>query len=225
MRAPILKRFVLITFILTITAVCLFGSAGRLDWSNAMGSSGTLPHHRSGVHRRYGAIRSWLPSGEMSKPVRAGIRCWSASRFCSGQWLCGLLPDWTTGFIWSNGMSSLALPAGVAAAVLAAALIAWAMRSNRFFSSVVRIQKDRGHTVVDGGPYRFIRHPGYAGMSVFTLADTVNPRFLLGARTGCGYCVGNRSTDGHGRLTLHNELDGYADYARRVRYRLMPGIW
>jgi protein-S-isoprenylcysteine O-methyltransferase Ste14 len=128
-------------------------------------------------------------------------------------------------FHWSNGISSLAFTAALAAALLAAVLIAWAMRSNRFFSSVVRIQKDRGHSVVDGGPYRFVRHPGYAGMAVFILATPL----ILGsfwalvpaAATASVVVLRTRMEDS----TLHDELDGYADYARRVRHRLLPAIW
>jgi protein-S-isoprenylcysteine O-methyltransferase Ste14 len=120
---------------------------------------------------------------------------------------------------------SLAFTAGLAAAVLAAALIAWAMRSNRFFSSVVRIQKDRGHAVVEGGPYRFIRHPGYAGMSVFTLVTPLmlGSYWALAPASATASVIVVRTIMED--LTLHNELDGYADYARRVRYRLLPAIW
>jgi len=90
---------------------------------------------------------------------------------------------------------------------------------------VVRIQKDRGHTVVDDGPYHFIRHPGYAGMCVFTLVTPL----ILGsywalvpaAATASGIALRTVMEDS----TLHNGLDGYADYARRVRYRLLPAIW
>jgi protein-S-isoprenylcysteine O-methyltransferase Ste14 len=144
--------------------------------------------------------------------------------------LLGPMAMWITAgldhrFHWSNGISSLAFAAGVAAALLGAALTAWAMRSNKFFSSVVRIQKDRGHTVVDGGPYRFIRHPGYAGMFVFTLVTPL----ILGsywalapaAITVSATLLRTALED----LTLHHELDGYADYARRVRYRLFPPVW
>ena len=99
------------------------------------------------------------------------------------------------------------------------------MRSNRFFSSVVRIQKDRGHTVVDGGPYRFVRHPGYAGTSVFTLVTPLILRsywaLVPAAATASVLVLRTIMED----LTLRNELDGYADYARRVRYRLLPAIW
>ena len=122
------------------------------------------------------------------------------------------MPDWT-------------FAAGVAVAVLAAALIAWAMRSNKFFSSVVRIQKDRGHVVIASGPYRFIRHPGYTGMAAFTLVTPLIlnsrwafvPAVITAAMTVLRTVLEDR--------TLHNELDGYADYARRVKYRLVPAIW
>jgi len=109
--------------------------------------------------------------------------------------------------------------------VLAAALIAWAMRSNKFFSAVVRIQKDRGHSVVMGGPYRFVRHPGYTGMSAFTLATPL----ILNSRWAFAPAVATAAITVLRTIledrTLHNELDGYADYARRVKYKLVPTIW
>ena len=128
-------------------------------------------------------------------------------------------------FHWSNHASSLLFTTGVAAALVASALVAWAMRSNRFFSSVVRIQKDRGHTVIDRGPYRFIRHPGYAGMFVFTLVTPLilgsDWAFVPAAISAAAILLRTMLED----LTLLHELDGYADYARRVRYRLLPAVW
>lgn len=144
--------------------------------------------------------------------------------------LLGPMATWITAgldyrFHWSESMPPVAFIAGVAVAVLAVALIAWAMRSNKFFSSVVRIQKDRGHVVVSGGPYRFVRHPGYAGMAAFTLATPL----ILNSRWACAPAVATAAifvlrTALEDR-TLHNELDGYADYARSVRYKLVPAIW
>jgi len=105
------------------------------------------------------------------------------------------------------------------------AFAVWAMAENRFFSSVVRIQSDRGHTVCDSGPYRFVRHPGYAGNippllgivlalgSVWTLVPAGLALVILIVRT----VLEDR--------TLLQELPGYRDYARRVRYRLIPGIY
>ena len=168
MSLAIAKPLVPICFSLAITAACLFGSAGRLDWSKAwvlLGLSliGGLAF-TVGRSPELTAERRNIQAGKSWDKVLAGITV-----------LLGPMAMWITAgldgrFHWSSGMSALAFPAGVVAAILGSALIAWAMRSNRFFSSVVRIQKDRGHTVVEGGPYRFIRHPGYAGMSAFTLA-------------------------------------------------------
>jgi len=101
----------------------------------------------------------------------------------------------------------------------------WAMAENRFFSSMVRIQTDRGHSVCDSGPYRFVRHPGYAGNilplpgivlalgSVWTLIPAAVAIVILIVRTA----LEDR--------TLQEELPGYRDYAEVVRYRLIPGIY
>ena len=99
------------------------------------------------------------------------------------------------------------------------------MNANRFFSSVVRIQTDRGHSVQTGGPYALIRHPGYAGALLYDLAAPL----LLGswwglipaAVTVALVILRTRLED----RKLQTELDGYAEYAARVRYRLVPGIW
>jgi len=105
------------------------------------------------------------------------------------------------------------------------AFAAWAFAENRFFSSVVRIQTERGHVVCDTGPYRFVRHPGYAGnilalfgivlalSSVWTLIPAAVATIISVIRTG----LEDR--------TLQEELPGYQDYAQRVRYRLMPGVY
>jgi protein-S-isoprenylcysteine O-methyltransferase Ste14 len=104
-------------------------------------------------------------------------------------------------------------------------LVLWAMISNQFFSAIVRIQKERGHTVATGGPYRFVRHPGYAGILLSHLALPA----LLGsswAYVSCGLLVPVLivRTVLEDR-TLRAELAGYDEYAQRVPYRLLPGLW
>jgi protein-S-isoprenylcysteine O-methyltransferase Ste14 len=115
--------------------------------------------------------------------------------------------------------------AGVACAVAGHALMTWAMMRNDFFSALVRIQSDRGHHVTTQGPYRFVRHPGYVGMLMFSVATP----FMLGSiwalvPAAINLFVGALRTSLEDR-TLHSELDGYDDYARVVPYRLLPGIW
>jgi len=126
---------------------------------------------------------------------------------------------WSPGFpLWLTVIGFIFISLGYAFAL-------WAMAENRFFSSVVRIQMDRGHSVCDSGPYRFVRHPGYAGNipplfgivlalgSVWTLIPAVVATIITLVRT----VLEDR--------TLQKELPGYRDYEQRVRYRLIPGIY
>ncbi len=101
----------------------------------------------------------------------------------------------------------------------------WAMWVNKFFSSHVRIQKDRGHKVVTDGPYRFIRHPGYTGGIIYNLSAPL----VLGSFVAvwCGvtililFVVRTVLED----KTLQKELKGYRQYAAKVRYKLVPLVW
>jgi len=105
------------------------------------------------------------------------------------------------------------------------AFAAWALAENRFFSSVVRIQTDRGHEVCDSGPYRFVRHPGYAGniFSQFGIVLALGSAWtLIPAAVASIITVIRTILEDQ---TLQEELSGYRDYARRVRYRLIPGIY
>lgn len=224
-RAQIGKAFVQIFFSLALTALCLFGSVGRLNRSNAwilLGfnlcasvMSTVLPWRDPELlaeRRNARAGKSW------DKPLVFIVV------------LLGPVATWITAgldtrFHWSEDMGPLAVVVGVVVAVLAVGLIAWAMRSNTFFSAVVRIQKDRGQTVVSSGPYRFIRHPGYTGFSAFTLVTPLilNSRwaFVPAPATVAVTVLRTVLED----RTLQNELDGYAGYAQRVKYRLVPIVW
>jgi protein-S-isoprenylcysteine O-methyltransferase Ste14 len=100
-----------------------------------------------------------------------------------------------------------------------------AMRENRYFSSVVRIQTDRGHRVVDSGPYGMIRHPGYAGLVVVPLFSGLALGSWLAVAAGAviTMLVVRRVLFEDAFLRAH--LDGYRAYAQRVPHRLIPGVW
>lgn len=126
--------------------------------------------------------------------------------------------NWSPGFPpWSVVLGFVLISSGYAFAV-------WAMAENRFFSSVVRIQTDRGHVVCDSGPYRLVRHPGYAGniLALFGIALalgsvwTLIPAVVVSVISVIRTVLEDR--------TLLEELPGYRDYARRVRYRLIPRV-
>jgi protein-S-isoprenylcysteine O-methyltransferase Ste14 len=101
----------------------------------------------------------------------------------------------------------------------------WTMRTNSFAAPVVKIQKDRGQTVITTGPYAIIRHPMYFG-ALFYFAGT---SLVLGSWWGLAtvpifaLLLGIRI--GIEEKTLHSGLEGYDDYTRRVRWRLIPLIW
>jgi protein-S-isoprenylcysteine O-methyltransferase Ste14 len=135
--------------------------------------------------------------------------------------LCGL----DRRFRWSGSTPAWAHAAGLFAVAAGGALTNWAVAANRFFSGLVRIQRDRGHRVVDAGPYRAIRHPGYAGSMLYMVGMT----FALGSRVALAaaavLCVVLAARTALEDRTLLAELEGYPAYARRVRFRLVPGVW
>jgi protein-S-isoprenylcysteine O-methyltransferase Ste14 len=109
--------------------------------------------------------------------------------------------------------------------ILGFGLFAWAMAANPFFSTAVRVQQDRGQTVVTNGPYRYVRHPGYLGMIVFSLATPLMLASLWALVPAVLLTVGIVSRTSLEDGVLKGGLEGYGEYARRVRYRLVPGIW
>jgi protein-S-isoprenylcysteine O-methyltransferase Ste14 len=221
----IAKRAAPIIISLATTGACLFGSAGRLDWPNgwvvigltlagAVAATAVLIRNPElhAERRNFKAGKSW------DKVIVPFVV------------LVGPAAMWITAGLdyrhhWSARVPNLAVAAAIGAALLGCALVVWAMRSNRFFSSVVRVQRERGHTVVTEGPYRHIRHPGYAGMSLFTLATplilkswwALFPAAINVTATLVRTVLEDR--------TLQNELEGYREYARSVTCRLVPFVW
>jgi protein-S-isoprenylcysteine O-methyltransferase Ste14 len=126
---------------------------------------------------------------------------------------------------WSKGSGLEVQVAALVLFMLGALLGTWAMASNPFFSSTVRIQTDRNHAVATQGPYRYVRHPGYIGgiivhlMSPLALGSWI--ALIPGVLIVCVYIVRTYLED----RVLLGELGGYQDYAKVVRYRLFPWVW
>ena len=129
-------------------------------------------------------------------------------------------------FHWSDTVPLWLQVLGLLALAGSYAFCIWAMHVNRFFSSVVRIQTDRGQHVVSTGPYAVIRHPGYLAGIVVMLASGIALGSWIAAAflaiTTLPFLLYRAITEDR---ILQAELPGYRDYAQRVRWRLIPGLW
>ena len=205
----------------------LFGIVGRWNWWNGWAMLAVY------LLASLGSIVFILPVNpqmlaERSRP-KAGVKKWDVI-VMTAMGIC-LLAAYAVAcldvrFAWAPALPLATQIAGVAVAVLGYdLLVTWSMIANAYFTAIVRIQSERGHTVATRGPYRFVRHPGYVGTILFYLATP----FLFGSRwamipAGLAVAVMVIRTALEDR-TLQAELPGYKEYAGRVRYRLLPGIW
>jgi protein-S-isoprenylcysteine O-methyltransferase Ste14 len=198
-----------------------FGSAGRWDLPLAWACLG--------VYAAFMALAQCLMEPELRRermrPAPGGIDRqirWAMLPFMVGYWVvAGLDIRWHGSEVVPQFWRVFGL-AGMAASL---GLILWALTHNRFFSPVVRIQTERGHHLITGGPYRFIRHPGYLGGAGSALCGAIalgSWWALLPAAGVAGVLL--RRTLLEDRF-LRRELPGFQDYARKVRFRLLPGIW
>jgi protein-S-isoprenylcysteine O-methyltransferase Ste14 len=206
--------------------VALFWSAGRMDWWPAWAAIAVWLVWFTAmdiVILRFNpdlmAERLSPPKGAKSwdRAILSLLRLTQLARYI----LAGL--DLRHG--WTGNFPLAAQLAALAVCILSIALFTWALASNTFFSQIVRIQSERGHTVATGGPYRYVRHPSYLGLILFDLALSAlfASWWALAAGGLCAILIILRTALED--RALQAELTGYADYARQVRYRLLPGIW
>ncbi|MBS2026651.1 MAG: isoprenylcysteine carboxylmethyltransferase family protein [Deltaproteobacteria bacterium] len=128
-------------------------------------------------------------------------------------------------FGWSGRVPMWVTLVGVALMLSGQTLFAVAKRQNRFFSSTVRVQTERGHRVCDTGLYRYLRHPGYLGMLLSLLAFplVMNSYWAFVPTAVCAALLITRTAIED--RVLKNDLAGYAEYASRTRWRLLPGVF
>ncbi|MFQ6000170.1 MAG: methyltransferase family protein [Anaerolineae bacterium] len=223
LTGKIRKRMLQVVAQFLILAAILFISSGRLDWVWAWAYLGV----GVGILVINLAILPPELIAERSE-IKEDVKGWDKV-------LSTLIGVLTLGALVVIGLDArfrwspqLALAVHLVALVfwaLGQGLFTWAMASNKFFSGLVRIQKERGHTVATGGPYRYVRHPGYVGYITSWLATSLTLGSLWALiPAGLVMCLMVVRTALEDR-TLLEELDGYRDYAGQVRYRLLPGIW
>jgi protein-S-isoprenylcysteine O-methyltransferase Ste14 len=223
----ILRWVVKTLFFLLLQSACLLLAAGRLDWITgwvfiAMNGAIQLVNALVLIPHRPELI------AERSS-FKEGTKTWDLPlvivQAIAGPLLLALIAGLDVRFGWSPAISPILQAVAVVVAFPAAVFTTWAMYANIFFSGTVRIQKERSHQVVSGGPYRLVRHPGYAGGLFYNLAAPLAlaslwaflPAAIIIAVTFIRTSLEDR--------TLQEELPGYTEYAARVRHRLLPGIW
>jgi protein-S-isoprenylcysteine O-methyltransferase Ste14 len=224
----LLKRFAQVLVTVAALAVMLFVSSWRLDWMMAWVYVGTFA-----VGLAVMVIYQELSNPELIeerselKP-REGVQTWDV--ILSAVARVSLLASYVIAgldvrFGWKPEIPPAIQWGASIAALLGAGLIAWAMAANRYAAVYARIQHERGHTVTTSGPYRFVRHPFYVGIITFALAVPVllgSPWALIpGGLAALLFIVKTAAED----RMLREGLAGYREYAERVRYRLLPGVW
>lgn len=209
-------------FFVTVMATILFGSAGRFDlpWFWAL-----MAVHATAVAMNTRTIDPGL-ARERWRPGPGGrdrhLRGIAMPFYLAHLVVAGL----DVGRFGWSGTIPLSLRAlGLIGYAAGIGLVVWAMSANTFFSPVPRIQRERGHRVITGGPYRYLRHPGYAGGLLTTLCGGIalgSWWSLLPLAPVALFTL--RRTVLEDRL-LKADLEGYARFAERVRFRLLPGVW
>jgi len=212
---------------LIVYGLLLFLIAGRLNWpggwrfillgvaTQLLSAILLLPRHGDLIAERSKMQANTKPWDRLLAPLvsMAGPLAWVVTAALDAR------------FNWSSPVSPWFWIPALAVGLAASAFTLWAMITNRFFAATVRIQAERGQSVVNSGPYRIVRHPGYLGSLVF---DLVAP-LILGswwayipvAITMALIILRTALED----RTLQAELPGYAQFARETRFRLLPGIW
>jgi protein-S-isoprenylcysteine O-methyltransferase Ste14 len=222
----ILKRAGTVAVFILIIAAILFLSAGRLDWIWAWVYLGIslVSVIINGVIMLRTSPETIAERGQPKETkdwdkIVGGL--WGVAIYFALPLVAGL----DERFGWTGEISVAWHLAGAVALAVGLGLTSWAMIANTYFSTAVRIQSERGHTVCNRGPYRYVRHPGYVGF----ILQSISLPFLLGSFwalipgiTAAVLMIIRTALEDR---TLQAELPGYPEYVQNVRYRLVPGIW
>jgi protein-S-isoprenylcysteine O-methyltransferase Ste14 len=223
----IVQQVVKIGLFVLVLATLLFVSSGRVTWLMAwvyigVYAAGTIFNSLLIIPRNPALL-------DERTRIKKDAKKWDKALAPLMAGLCPAITVTVAGldirFNWSPQIPFMLQIAAIALAMLGHLLLTWAMATNSFFSAIVRIQKNRGHTVVTSGPYRYVRHPGYVGIIVFALATPLILGSLWAFIPALFMLFISVVRIVLEERTLKEELKGYSDYADQVRYRLLPGIW
>ena len=208
-----------------VFATLLFVPAGRLDWTRGWIYVSVVVVN---VTINLACLRRWNP-----ELIERRMRFGQWTKTWDKVWAVLYAPVMIAVYVVAglearDDVSSLPTAAwllGLVIFVPGSALLTWSMVVNPFFEKTVRIQTDRGHRVIDTGPYAYVRHPGYVGFVGWIVATPCLLAsvwaFVPALLAVVGIVIRTALED----RTLQAELPGYPAYAARVRFRLIPGVW
>ena len=205
-----------------VLAMVLFASAGRLDMPFAWiyvalyALSMVVVHFVAAPDLRQEGLRT-VTTG------RDRLSYWFLPPLSIAHWIIAGLD--TGRFHWSDSIPLTVRVVALVVYIASSCLAIWAVYVNRFFSSSVRIQHERGHYVITTGPYQYVRHPGYLAALLRVLCGCLALGSWAAMLAYGGYLLAFIRRAALEDRFLHEDLAGYADYAAKVRYRLLPGIW
>lgn len=222
----VVKRMVTVVLFFVLNGALLFASAGQLRWIWAWVFLGicllSMTINGSIMLRTNPETLAERGRPEQTKAwdkLVGGL--WAFSLFVVVPVVAGL----DVRFAWTGTLPVAWNAAGALLLAVGLGLAGWAMMTNAFFSTAVRIQEERGHTVCRQGPYRFVRHPGYLGFVLQSVGTPVLLGSLYGLIPGAvAAALMVLRTSLEDRM-LQRELATYRDYARDVKHRLCPGLW
>ena len=227
LRKSGIKYTVRIHVSLVLVAVIFFGSAGHITLPRAWIFFGMgviyYPVSTFILYKKNPELIN--QRGEKKQGAKSWDRIVMPAYFIVGYYLLAAVVGLDVGrFHWSYlGICFFLI--GLPLYISGAVLNTWAMIANPFFEPMVRIQKERGHKVVTTGPYKIVRHPGYLAGWLWTVSIPLIFGSLVGfipAVIALLLLVVRTLLEDK---TLCKELAGYSEYAQKVKYRLLPGIW
>ena len=228
LRRSVIKQVLLSCLMLVIQILSFFISAGHIDIPRAWMFFGvTFVYLIASVAVLYRFNPQLID--QRLKRKREGSKSWDEVLMRVNNIMVMFIVPTIAGldigrFHWSS-LSVHSAAVGFVLYIIGAVLLNWAMIVNPHFEPTVRIQKDRDHQVITTGPYKFVRHPGYLAGILWTLSIPLIIGSLFAFIPAGIYILLTIIRTSLEDKTLRKELNGYFEYAKRVKYRLFPGVW
>ncbi len=224
--AGVARRIAQVLGMFAVETALMLAGAGRWDWLWAWVYVGILllVLLGNGIFLLRGSAELLAERGqpkEMRDWDKIVSFIWLAMSYLALPLLAGL----DARFSWTGDLGLIWRVVGAVVLIVGYEVAIWAMQANAYFSTAVRIQSERGHTVCRNGPYRFVRHPGYIGFMLMPVGTAILLGSLWALLVALASAIPMVIRTALEDRVLQSELPGYREYAQEIRYRLVPGLW